>query len=70
MSVELETMRCEVNGSLARLRLNRPEVLNAAKRAWVQDLVTLTDFLTHDVQAWVALVSGEGRAPFSCSNYG
>ncbi|HZU68828.1 MAG TPA: enoyl-CoA hydratase/isomerase family protein [Ktedonobacteraceae bacterium] len=61
-TLELETMRCEVNGLLARLRLNRPEVLNAANRAWVQDLVTVTDFLTHDVQARVVLVSGEGRA--------
>ena len=45
--IELETMRCEVEGPLARLRLNRPEVLNAANRAWVQDLVTATDYLAH-----------------------
>ena len=28
-TVELETMRCELDGPLARLRLDRPEVLNA-----------------------------------------
>ena len=44
-TLELETMRCEVNGHLARLRLNRPEALNAANWAWVQDLVTATDYL-------------------------
>jgi len=55
-------MRCEVNGSLARLRLNRPEVLNAANRAWVQDLVTATDELAYRAETRVVLVSGEGRA--------
>jgi enoyl-CoA hydratase len=60
--LELETMRCEVDGPLARLRLNRPEVLNAANRAWVQDLVTATDYLAHSVETRVVIVSGEGRA--------
>lgn len=32
-TLELETMRCEMEGPLARLRLNRPEALNAAN--WV-----------------------------------
>ena len=61
-TVELETMRLELDGPLARLRLNRPEVLNAANRAWVQDLVTATDYLAHSVETRVVLVSGEGRA--------
>lgn len=60
--IELETMRCEVEGPLARLRLNRPEVLNAANWAWVQDLVKATDYLAHQSETWVVLVSGEGRA--------
>ena len=38
-TLELETMRCELDGPLARLRLNRPEALNAANWAWVRDLV-------------------------------
>jgi enoyl-CoA hydratase len=61
-NLELETMRCEVDGPLARLRLNRPQVLNAANRAWVQDLVTATDYLAHYAEKRVVLVSGEGRA--------
>jgi enoyl-CoA hydratase len=61
-TIELETMLCEVDGPLARLRLNRPEVLNAANRAWVEDLVTATNELAHSVQTRVVLVSGEGRA--------
>ena len=29
-TLELETMRCELDGHLGRLRLNRPQALNAA----------------------------------------
>ncbi len=61
-TLELETMRCEVNGPLARLRLNRPEALNAANWAWVNDLVTATEYLANSPQARVVIVSGEGRA--------
>src|SRR5712691_11440354 len=61
-TVELETMRLELDGPLARLRLNRPEVLNAANWAWVQDLVTATDYLARSAKTRVVLVSGEGRA--------
>ena len=35
--LELETMRCELDGPLARLRLNRPEVHNAAN--WALSLI-------------------------------
>jgi enoyl-CoA hydratase/carnithine racemase len=55
-------MRCEVDGHLARLRLNRPEVLNAANWAWVQDLVTATDYFAQNKEIRVLIVSGEGRA--------
>src|SRR5215471_13178858 len=61
-TLELETMRCELDGPLARLRLNRPEVLNAANWAWVQDLVKATDYLTQSSETHVIIVSGEGRA--------
>ncbi len=58
----LETMRCEVDGRLARLRLNRPEALNAANWPWVNDLVTATDYLARSPEIHVVIVSGEGRA--------
>jgi enoyl-CoA hydratase/carnithine racemase len=61
-TLELETMRCEVDGPLARLRLNRPEALNAANQAWVRDLVAATDYLAHSEETRVVIVSGEGRA--------
>src|SRR5947209_13589690 len=59
---ELETMRSEVDGHLARLRLNRPEALNAANWAWVQDLVAATDYLAQSRETRVVIVSGEGRS--------
>jgi enoyl-CoA hydratase/carnithine racemase len=61
-TLELETMRCEVNEHLARLRLNRPDALNAANLAWVQDLVTATSYLAQSSEIHVVIVSGEGRA--------
>ena len=61
-TLELETMRCELDGHLGRLRLNRPEALNAANWAWVKDLVTATNFFAQSQQAHVVIVSGEGRA--------
>src|SRR5579863_8424528 len=61
-TLELETMRCELNGPLARLRFNRPEALNASNWAWVQDLIKATDYLAHNSETHVVIVSGEGRA--------
>ncbi len=60
--LELETMRCELNGPLARLRLNRPEVHNAANWAWVNDLVTATEYLEQQNDVHVVIVSGEGKS--------
>jgi enoyl-CoA hydratase/carnithine racemase len=59
---ELETMRCELDGPIARLRLNRPQALNAANWAWVHDLVTATSYLAQQKETHIVIVSGEGRA--------
>ena len=61
-TLELETMRCIVDGSLGRLHLNRPEALNAANWAWVRNLVQAVDFLREHAEAHVVIVSGEGRS--------
>jgi len=61
-TLELETMRCELDGPLARLRLNRPQALNAANWAWVKDLITATGHLAQSTTTRVVIVSGEGRA--------
>jgi enoyl-CoA hydratase/carnithine racemase len=61
-TLELETMRCELDGHLGRLRFNRPKALNAANWTWVQDLVTATNYFSHSTDTHVVIVSGEGRA--------
>jgi enoyl-CoA hydratase/carnithine racemase len=61
-AIELDTMRCEFDGPLARLRLNRPQALNAANWAFVNDLVTATAELAAHDETHVVIVSGEGRA--------
>jgi enoyl-CoA hydratase/carnithine racemase len=59
---ELETMRCEFEGPLARLQLTRPQVLNAANWAFVNDLLTATSELAAHDETHVVIVSGAGRA--------
>jgi enoyl-CoA hydratase/carnithine racemase len=61
-TLELETWRCEIDGHLARLRMNRPQALNAANWTWVQDLVTASEYLARSKETQVVIVSGEGRA--------
>src|SRR6266567_3167742 len=60
--LELETMRCELDGPLARLRFNRPEALNAANWTWVHNLITATNHLAQSSETHVLIISGEGRA--------
>lgn len=59
---ELETMYCELEGPLAHLRLNRPAVHNAANWAWVNDLVTVTEYLARQSEIHVVIVSGKGKS--------
>lgn len=61
-TLQLETMSCQVDGPLARLRFQRPEALNAANWAWVRNLGTATDYITQHDEIRVVIVSGEGRA--------
>jgi enoyl-CoA hydratase/carnithine racemase len=61
-TLELETMRCALDGPVARLHLNRPQALNAANWTWVQDLIKATTYLAQSTETHVVIVSGEGRA--------
>jgi len=61
-TLELETMRCTLDGPVARLHLNRPQALNAANWAWVQDLLRATAYLAQSTETHLVIVSGEGRA--------
>jgi enoyl-CoA hydratase/carnithine racemase len=59
---ELETMRLAVTGPVARLTLDRPEVLNAGDARWVRDLNAVVRELAARPEVRVAVLTGAGRA--------
>jgi enoyl-CoA hydratase/carnithine racemase len=60
--VQLETMYSEIEGPVATLVLNRPEVLNCANEQWARDLNTLIDGVMADKGVRVVVLRGSGRA--------
>ncbi len=58
----LETMRLDVAGPLARLTLDRPEVLNAGDAVWVRDLNDVVVALGARPDVCVVVLTGAGRA--------
>ncbi len=58
----MSTVLYERAGRIARITLNRPEVLNAADEAWVADLGSCVDRAAHDPDTRVVIVEGKGRA--------
>jgi enoyl-CoA hydratase/carnithine racemase len=55
-------MRLDVSGAVARLTLERPEVLNAGDAQWVSDLGEAVAQLARAPAVRVAVVTGAGRA--------
>src|SRR6266508_4443507 len=60
--MQLETMYSEIDGRVANLVLNRPDVLNCANGQWARNLNTLVDALAADARIRVVVVRGAGRA--------
>src|SRR5215470_10136213 len=60
--MQLETMYSEIEGRVATLTLNRPQVLNCADEQWARDLNTLVDDIAANDQVRVVVVRGAGRA--------
>jgi enoyl-CoA hydratase/carnithine racemase len=58
----VDTMRLEVTGAVARLTLDRPQVLNAGNRRWVADLNEVVRRLQARPDVRVVVVTGAGRA--------
>jgi len=58
----VDTMRLEVTGAVARLTLDRPQVLNAGNRRWVADLDEVVRRLQARPDVRVVVVTGAGRA--------
>lgn len=55
-------MQLEIDGAVARLTLQRPEVLNAGDAEWVADLVQAVGRVGRTPDVRVAVVTGAGRA--------
>jgi enoyl-CoA hydratase/carnithine racemase len=60
--MEWQTLRYEKDGRIARITLNRPELLNALNTPMVRELAEVTQHLAKDPETWVVIVSGAGRA--------
>src|SRR4051794_15927979 len=56
------TVLLDVEGPLARVTLNRPEVLNAANLAFMEDFEAVVDALEAAREVKLVLVRGNGRA--------
>jgi enoyl-CoA hydratase/carnithine racemase len=55
-------MHCKVEGPLAHITLNRPEVLNAMNLVWPRELLSITKVLARNKSVKVVVISGAGRA--------
>ena len=55
-------MRLEISAEVARLTLNRPDVLNAGNREWVRDLTEAGERIGAARGVRVAVITGAGRA--------
>ena len=56
------TIELKIQGAVSEVSLNRPEVLNAANRQWVDDLHCVLDELEATDGLRVIIVSGRGRS--------
>ncbi len=63
-----EFIKYEKQGRIARITINRPEVLNALHPAANQELSSVFDDFADDAECWVAILSGAGEKAFSAGN--
>jgi 2-(1,2-epoxy-1,2-dihydrophenyl)acetyl-CoA isomerase len=60
--VDLETVKLDIDGGVARVVLNRPEALNAWTRQLGEDLLSALDRAAEDPGVRTIVLTGEGRA--------
>lgn len=60
--MKFETLKIEVNGSIGRLTLNRPERLNALSRTMLRELAEAAQWFNAQSEVRVVIVCGAGRA--------
>src|ERR1700704_196023 len=58
----MPSIRLDLDGPVARITLNRPEVLNAGDPAWVADLTDVVARVGALRELRVAVIAGAGRA--------
>ena len=59
---QLETMGWEVEGKVARVVFNRPELLNAMSNEATTDINIIADGIAKDEGVRVVVITGSGRA--------
>ena len=60
--MDYTTIQYEMNDGIARIRLNRPEVLNAWNWKMMEEVSDVVDRLNKDKDARVLVISGNGKA--------
>ncbi len=63
-----EFIKYEKHGRIAKITINRPEVMNALHPPANQELSAAFDDYADDPECWVAIVSGAGERAFSAGN--
>jgi E-phenylitaconyl-CoA hydratase len=60
-----ETIIYEKKDRIARITLNRPQVMNAMNRKMNRELAEVWDDFNRDTDAWIAIITGAGDKAFS-----
>ena len=63
-----EFIKYEKQGRVAKITINRPEVMNALHPPANQELSAAFDAFAGDADAWVAIITGAGEKAFSAGN--
>lgn len=63
--IEFHTLRCDRNGAIATVTLDRPESLNAINAAMFDELESIFSELIHDTAVRVILLTGSGERAFA-----
>jgi enoyl-CoA hydratase/carnithine racemase len=63
-----EFVKYEKQGHVARVTINRPEVMNALHPPANQELAAIFDDFAEDPDCWVGIVTGAGEKAFSAGN--
>ncbi len=63
-----EFIKYEKHGRVARITINRPEVMNALHPPANAELSAAFDDFADDPESWIAIITGAGDKAFSAGN--